>query len=99
MHGQSFRVADTPRAAREIVDLAPDEFRALGHDLIDRIADFLARLPSLPVAPGESARDPTVWAVLERREHAGGGGSGALGRRSPYFFRQMMWKPRLVSTT
>ena len=55
MHDQLRRVADTPRAEREIVDLAPDEFRALGHDLINRIADFLARLPSLPVTPGESA--------------------------------------------
>jgi aromatic-L-amino-acid decarboxylase len=32
-------------------ELAPDAFRAAGHQLVDRIADFLAALPTLPVAP------------------------------------------------
>jgi hypothetical protein len=36
------------------LDLRPDEFRALGHRLIDRIADFLASLPERPVTPGEA---------------------------------------------
>lgn len=46
--------AATPRDQREAVHLTPDEFRALGHDLVERIAAFLDRLPSLPVTPGES---------------------------------------------
>jgi len=32
-------------------DLSPTQFRAIGHDLVDRIADFLADLPTRPVAP------------------------------------------------
>lgn len=33
--------------------MTPETFRALGHDLVDHIADFLARLPSMPVTPDE----------------------------------------------
>src|SRR5438067_7009921 len=32
-------------------ELTPDSFRAIGHDLIDRVADFLATLPDRAVAP------------------------------------------------
>jgi len=32
-------------------ELSPDQFRAIGHDLVDRIADFLTYLPTRPVAP------------------------------------------------
>ncbi|MFZ0301299.1 MAG: aminotransferase class V-fold PLP-dependent enzyme [Terracidiphilus sp.] len=34
--------------------LSPDEFRSLGHELIDHIADFLESLPSRPVTRAES---------------------------------------------
>src|SRR5260370_24602176 len=36
------------------LDISPDAFRAAGHQLIDRIADFLGSLPSRRVTPGES---------------------------------------------
>ncbi len=36
------------------LDMSPAEFRTLGRDLVDRIADFLASLPDRPVTPGES---------------------------------------------
>jgi glutamate/tyrosine decarboxylase-like PLP-dependent enzyme len=39
---------------RAPLDMEPDEFRALGHRLIDRIADFLGSLPQRPVTPGEA---------------------------------------------
>jgi len=32
----------------------PEEFRAAGHDLVDRIASFLASIPGRPVTPGET---------------------------------------------
>jgi len=35
-------------------ELGPEEFRALGHDLVDRIAGFLADLEKRPVAPDTS---------------------------------------------
>jgi glutamate/tyrosine decarboxylase-like PLP-dependent enzyme len=42
---------DKRRAAFE---LSPEEFRQIGHGLVDQLAAFLERLPSLPVTPGES---------------------------------------------
>ena len=33
------------------IDMAPDDFRRLGHDLVDRIADFLSEVREIPVAP------------------------------------------------
>ena len=39
--------------------MGPEEFRAAGHELIDWIADYRARIPQLPVqarvSPGEVA--------------------------------------------
>lgn len=54
MHDQAIPALQTPLTREASSNLAPDDFRALGHDLVDRIADFLARLPTLPVTPGES---------------------------------------------
>lgn len=36
------------------VDMSPDEFRKLGHRLIDQIAEFLSALPQKPVTPSEN---------------------------------------------
>jgi hypothetical protein len=36
------------------IEIAPEEFRRLGYQLVDRIADFLSSLPQRPVTPGES---------------------------------------------
>ena len=39
---------------RTPLDIAPDRFRAIGHRLIDQIADLLASIPERPVTRGES---------------------------------------------
>ena len=47
---------------RSPIDLDPEEFRALGHRLVDDVAGLLERLPELPVTTGE--RPAEVRAVL-----------------------------------
>jgi aromatic-L-amino-acid/L-tryptophan decarboxylase len=39
------------------IEMDADNFRALGHQLVDRIADFLDSLPTRPVTSGESPSD------------------------------------------
>src|SRR3990167_5164063 len=39
------------------LDMAPDEFRTLGHRLVDRIAEHMARMPNGPVKPDEAGAD------------------------------------------
>jgi len=41
------------RNRRTPLDLSPDQFRVLGHQLVDQIADFLGSLPSRKVTPCE----------------------------------------------
>ena len=36
------------------LEMSPEEFRRLGYQLVDRIADFLSSLPQRPVTPAES---------------------------------------------
>jgi glutamate/tyrosine decarboxylase-like PLP-dependent enzyme len=43
-----------PRRGVAPIEMSADEFRSLGHSLVDRIADFLAGLPDRPVAPNEA---------------------------------------------
>ncbi|HEU4785206.1 MAG TPA: hypothetical protein VFS83_17850, partial [Ktedonobacterales bacterium] len=62
MQDQSIPTIQMPPMREASSNLAPDDFRALGHDLVDRIADFQARLPSLPVTSGESSA--TLRALL-----------------------------------
>ena len=38
--------------SRTALDMSPDEFRALGHDLVDRIADFYASIGSRKITSG-----------------------------------------------
>jgi len=47
------------------IELAPEEFRRLGHRLVDRIAEYLAELPAGKVTPGEEPA--TVRAALGRK--------------------------------
>jgi hypothetical protein len=43
------------------LEMEPEEFRELGHNLIDQLADFLASLRDLPVTPGESSVEDRSW--------------------------------------
>ena len=43
-----------PRKRTAAVDLSSDDFRTIGHRLVDQLADFLGELPSRPVTSGET---------------------------------------------
>lgn len=53
------------------IEMSPEEFRALGHELVDRIAELFGSLPDRPVTPGESP--------AQIRQALGGGPAPALG--------------------
>ena len=44
------------------LEMSPEEFRALGHRLVDQVAELLGSLPTRRVSPGESPRE--VRAIL-----------------------------------
>ncbi len=73
------RVTDSrtvPTVGREAgLAMAPEEFRRLGHELVDAVAAFLETLPERPVAPGESPG--TVRAVLDAGRPLPAAGSDA----------------------
>ncbi len=45
---------DDLRGRRAPLDLTPEQFKTLGHDLVERLGDLLATLPDRPVTRGES---------------------------------------------
>lgn len=60
--------------------MAPDEFRRLGHELVDSLAEFLASVPGRPVAPSESPGDVRALLDAGRPLPAGGADAGELLR-------------------
>ena len=48
---EELRTRDAP------LDMTSEQFRSLGHDLADRIADFLASLHTQPVTRAESLEE------------------------------------------
>lgn len=78
------------------IDMSAEEFRAAGHRLVDRIADFLDSIPKRPVTPAEhpqrsarfSARAPCRNAALppvasSKRPRTCGGSSWARDTEEP----------------
>ena len=52
---------------RAALDTSPDEFRALGHRLVDQIAEHMARMPDGPVKPDETPAAVRKALGAERR--------------------------------
>jgi aromatic-L-amino-acid decarboxylase len=59
-------------------DMAPEEFRALGHQLVDRIAAHMARMPEGPVKPGETSAEVRGALNAERGLPEIGADAGAV---------------------
>jgi len=65
-------------ARRSPVAMSADEFRSVGHRLVDRIAEFLDSLPDRPVTPGESPSVVREALAAERKLPARGADAGEL---------------------
>ncbi len=67
-------MSPNPSNARSVpLQLRPEEFRRIGHDLVDRIAEFLKTMPEGPVTPGEPPS--TIRALLGTGPLPAGGAS------------------------
>jgi len=58
--------------------MTPDEFRAAGHRLVDRIAERLARIPQGPVKPAETPEDLRAALKIDRPLPEGGADAATL---------------------
>ncbi len=80
------------------LEMAPEEFRRLGHDLVDRIADFFGTLRTRPLTPGETPGE--VRALLGRRSLPGTGAApdALLAETAPLLFDHSLFNghPRFM---
>jgi len=71
-------VADSLTRRTTPLSMPPDDFRALGHQLVDLVADRLAHLADGPVSPGDSPADVRALLDAARGLPAGGGDASRL---------------------
>jgi aromatic-L-amino-acid decarboxylase len=73
------------------LEMDPEQFRALGHTLIDGVADFLARMPTGPVRPNESPSD--VRRILGRAPlpEEGGDAGQVMGNAMRLLFEHSLF--------
>lgn len=62
------------------LDMTEEEFRSVGHDLVDRIAGFLARVRTYPVTPAESLAEVRASLASTRALPEEGKDAGTLLR-------------------
>lgn len=63
---------------RAAVEMGPEEFRTIGHGLVDQLADFLGGLPARPVTSGEMPAAVRAAVASERRLPEAGADAGAV---------------------
>ncbi len=77
-----------------VPDLTPEEFRLLGHQVVDWVAGYRERLPELPVRgevePGDIRAQPALWDLLrglanpdQALLHHGGDEAAVAGEEPP----------------
>ena len=96
---QTRQVAESGLAERAApLEVAPDEFRRLGHDLVDRIADFFGTLRERPLTSGETPAE--IRALLGRGPLPVGGSPPAalLAQAAPLLFEHSLFNghPRFM---
>jgi aromatic-L-amino-acid/L-tryptophan decarboxylase len=62
---------DALRNRKAPLEMTPGEFRKVGHQLIERVAEFLYTLPDRPVTPNESPEVISITMSMDRRTHVG----------------------------
>jgi aromatic-L-amino-acid decarboxylase len=80
------------------LEMSPDAFRRAGHDLIDRIADFLETLPQRPVTTGEQPSRIRTLLGQEALPEAGRAASELLERAANLLFDHSLFNghPRFL---
>jgi aromatic-L-amino-acid decarboxylase len=80
------------------LELPPDEFRKLGHDLVDRIAAFLQSLPDRPITTAESPAQIREHLGVASLPEAGGDPAAALERAARLLFDHSLFNghPRFM---
>jgi aromatic-L-amino-acid decarboxylase len=63
-------------------ELSPADFRAIGHDLVDRVADFLSTLPDRPVAPALTPREMHARLGTSERVPAKGEDAASIAKHA-----------------
>ncbi len=71
-------VLESLRQRHAPVELSPEEFRKIGHNLVDQVAAFLARLRTSPVTPAESPSQVRMAIQADRRLPESGTDPGIL---------------------
>jgi aromatic-L-amino-acid/L-tryptophan decarboxylase len=80
-------------------DMSPEEFRVLGHELIDKIAEFLSTIRERPVTPAESIAAVREVMQAQRPLPAGGTDSRTVvGRSADLLFNHSLFNghPRFL---
>src|SRR3954452_20234193 len=73
------------------LEMTDEQFRSLGHDLVDRIAGFLASVRNHPVTPGESPDEVrAALAATSRLPEEGKGPKGLLQNAADLLFEHSL---------
>jgi glutamate/tyrosine decarboxylase-like PLP-dependent enzyme len=83
-------VAEQNDKRRAALNLTSEEFRGAGHELIDRVADFLEQLPQQPVTRGESPGQIRALLPDDELPERGESAESLLRDVAPLLFRHSL---------
>ena len=82
------------------LELSPTEFRSLGHELVDRVADFLATLRNRPLTTGETPAEIRALVGRSSLPISGDAPAALLAEATTLLFDHSLFNghPRFMST-